>query len=140
MIDRNQIPKLHEVYCRETGLHIALTMQRIYFWEMFLAREFTQTDLELVCRGMRKLVKDKKRGMTCLSFHRLIADLENFEELLAEYRALARRPKINRHRAEVLRATGRPVEDKSKPAQPVGSIVSRLLLADGLRKYRKEHL
>ena len=135
-IDRTQIPILHESYCRETGLHIQCTTSRMYQWEVFLFRKFTLADLVVVCQGMKRQVTAKRRLMACLSFHRLIGDLENFEELLAEYRALGRAPKLDHGKAEVLRATGRTANPPHKEARSTKEII-RADLTDKFAQLKK---
>src|SRR5215831_5817617 len=111
-------------------------MQRHYGWEMFRAR-FTADDLALVCRELRKRVKDGKRNIASLAFRFLVLDLDSFEELLAECRAVQRKPFTDSGKAAVLRATGRPDESPTPPAQSAGVTLERSKLAAQLREFKK---
>lgn len=123
-MSQDPIQQLHETYCELTGLEIVCSLNRHYFWEAFATR-FTVDDLTLVCRNLKRQVKDGRRRLGCMSFTRLIADLETFEEHLAEFRALQRRVKVNPNRAEVLRATGRSAEPNLPEARTAGNVIRK---------------
>lgn len=114
---------LHAIYCRESG-HIVhfrtgpadTRCERA--WIEF-AKVFTETDLVLVLRTLRRGVKSGERKPGCLRFSNLIERLDLFDEELAMARASernARRPETNRE--AVLRATGRNGEPMPEPKTP----------------------
>jgi hypothetical protein len=139
MLPTNEdIRKLHTTYCQETGLQIALPVSRHILWEAFLARGFTTNDLTLVCRSLRRQISNGDRRMACLRFTTLIGDVDNFEELLAEFRALQRKPTYAPGKAQVLRATGRESEPKQSDAQKAQTLLERTQLAERLREWKKQ--
>lgn len=130
---------LHLIYIRETGLSIAYSMQRHYAWEAFRTRGFTDDDLTLVCRTLRKRVKKGFRQIASLSFRFLVEDLDSFEELLAECRALQRRPTpMHVNKADVLRATGRSAEPTLPEPVSAATALERTDLAQRLNQFKKK--
>jgi hypothetical protein len=111
-------------------------MFRVLAWDAFIKRGFSNDDLRLVCKSLRKQVDRGKRSFGSLSFHRLIVDLDNFEELLAEFRALQRKPVFGWGKMEALKSTGRPVEPESPPAKPAKDVIKGLGIAQKLRDFK----
>lgn len=102
---------LHAVYCECSGLPIANTLQRVFCWESWLSHGWTEADLRLVVTTLRrKCEKGERWACSSLLFSRLIRDTDRFEELLSEFRAMARTKRTESGKASVLRATGRPTE------------------------------
>jgi len=138
MPDQSDIRKLHEVYCRETSLQVSLPVSRHFLWEAFLARGFTADDLTVVCRNLRRQISNGDRRMACLRFTVLIGELDTFEELLAEFRALQRKPKFAPGKAQVLRDTGREDEPTQPDAQRAGVSLERSKLSEQLNEWKKK--
>lgn len=138
METEEQIRQLHQTYCEQTGLEIICNMGRRYFWEVFLQRGFTMDDLILVCRNLRRQVKDGRRNMGCLFFTRLLGDLDVFEEFLAEFRALQRKPRFPIGKAQVLNDTRRKAEPATSPPRKARDVLKGLQIADQLRQFRNK--
>jgi hypothetical protein len=111
-------------------------MFRVLAWDAFTKRGFTNDDLRLVCKNLSKQVNKGKRSMGCMSFHRLIVDLDSFEELLAEFRALQRKPIFGWGKRDVLEATGRPAEPDPPQAKPAKDVIKGLGIAQKLRDFK----
>jgi hypothetical protein len=137
VVNQAVIEALHRTYCEQTKLELQLTLQRIYQWEMF-ALHFTEPDLYLVCRSLKFQVDQGKRSPTALYFRRLIGDLENFEEYLAHFRALKRKPHYDPGKVKVLKATGRETEPKPAEAKSAGSVLEGLKIAQQLRDFKEK--
>lgn len=131
------IEQLHRSYCELTRLDVACTLFRHFTWEAFLARGFNDSDLVLVCKSLRRDVDKGKRTIGSMSFHRLVGDLEYFEELLAEFRSLQRKPRFATGKASVLAATQRPAEPVQPGAKKAKDVVRGLSIAERLRQFRK---
>lgn len=130
-----EIAALHAAYQRLTGLSVTLSTFRVYCWEHWVSRGWTQADLELVIR----LIKDKMSKpvqLSCLRFGRLISDVERFEEDLSEARARYRKKVYPKGKAAVLRAIKRPDEpEPDAPRTAAQVLAGKAALAD-LRKLR----
>lgn len=113
MKDRESINHLHQRYNELSERPVTLTIGRIWLWEMWQLKGWTEADLELVLNRRKELVKLKKKWDSCLLFTNVVRDLDSFEESLSEARALSRVPKPNHQRREVLKATGRTEEPKT---------------------------
>lgn len=118
------IGQLHKVYEEISGLPVQLTLNRIWAWEAWLAKGWTEADLRLVMghlkhRSSAAPVWAKMHMM----FTRFIADPNNFEELLAEARAIARVPRFAPGKAEALRATHRPAKPEPNQAKTADQIM-----------------
>ncbi len=109
------------MYVRKTGLVLELTMRRMEAWRVWLSHKWEPWDLDMVICYLKKQVAAKRRWEQSLNFKALIENTSNFEELLAEARCYARVPKMDRGKAEVLRATGRlePIKAKARSAEQV---------------------
>lgn len=102
------IGQLHKAYCDTSGFPLALTMDRIFMWERWQLRRWTQADLVQVLTYLkRKSDSGQHWARNALMFSALIRDESRFEELLAEVRAQARVKQVNLGKAQALRATGR---------------------------------
>lgn len=135
MIDETVIVRsFHEVYCAVTGLKVPLTMDRIFAWNNFRGHGYTQDDVKAVVALLRRKIQLKQRWSSALNFRNLIQNLSVFEEDLAEARACARTPQVDRGKAEVLRATGR---DPSPPKNPVRTPEQILAADKAFEEFRK---
>lgn len=130
------IKKCHDTYCA-LAFPLDLTMQRIYVWEAFLAR-FKEEDLSYLLRKLNRDIKSGKKGSYSISFRILLGNLDLFEELLAEYRALERKPRYAAGKVDVLKATGRESEPKQADAKPAGTVIEGLKIAQQLRDFREK--
>lgn len=121
MKDDSHLRELHQAYVAMSGLDVPITMARLSTWEMFVAAGHTDKDLRLVLEHVRRL---NRQGMNySLGFRNRIQDLDSFGELLAEAKALARKPKYAPDKARVLRRTGRPDE----PDQPAARTPEQIM-------------
>ena len=121
MTDKPTPSELHEVYCNATGIHMTLTMSRIFAWDKWISHGWTKADLLLVIGLLKQKIKERKKWDTCTNFFHVVQDTENFDELLGEARARARVPKVDKGKQSVLEATGRttPQKHKVKSAQQI---------------------
>jgi hypothetical protein len=122
----NDIPKIHQLYCALTGMQIRLDMAREHEWYHWIKRGFEERDLRDLVAFLRTEIRAGRRNPGALKFRNLIVNLDYFEEDLAEARATARQPKIDRGRAEALRATGRPAAPPTPPARDAGAIAQHI--------------
>lgn len=112
MMDMNKVVgPLHKVYEDLSGLPVELSLNRIFAWERWKAKGWTEDDLRLVLSH----IKNRSRSYPVwakihMMFTKLIADTENFAELLSEARAMARIRHVEPGKAKVLRATRRPAD------------------------------
>lgn len=135
---REMIEQLHKIYCEETRLEVSCTLHRHMTWDYWQRRGFTEKDLRDVCRYIRKQVDKGRHSIGCLSFHLLIADLEYFEEKLAEVRSFERKPRFTPGKADALKATGRPAEPAQRPARKVVDVANGLKIAEQLRNFKEK--
>lgn len=112
-ISQTDLTRWHALYCALTDRELPCTMAMNFTWENFISHGWTEADLALVVKHIKSLIKLKRRRPESLRFHLLIGDTERFNEDISEARALARVPKPNYRRQEVLKATGRTEEPKS---------------------------
>lgn len=118
MIDvTTKIGALHKVYEQVSGLPVQLTLNRIWAWEAWMAKGWTEADLRLVMAHLkRRSGSAPVWAKMHMMFTKFIADPQTFEELLSEAKAIARVPKFDPGKASVLRGTNRP--DKPEPSKP----------------------
>lgn len=114
---REEIHALHKVFVELTGRDIPLDLQgyREHQWWDWGQQGYTEADLRLVVDYVRRGIREGKRNVGALKFVNMIGDPLRFGEDLAEAKALARQPKRDRNRDEVLRASGRSTEPKANP-------------------------
>lgn len=113
---------LHAVYCAITKRDFRLTMREHFAWNVWKAYGLTEADLRLVVAHVNNLIAKGRRFPESLRFHNLIGNVDRFREDLAEARALARVPKVDKGKASVLAATGRSAEapqPQSKSAEAI---------------------
>jgi len=110
MSTQEVIETLHGLYCRQTGQTVRLSMDRIFIWEVWLARGFTKEDLFDLVRHLRSEIQQARRNPGCLKFSNLIGHPDTFEEDLALLRA-HQRPKAPPSRTIRSGATERIVSD-----------------------------
>lgn len=119
-----KIGYLHKVYEDVSGLPVPLSLNRVFAWESFLAKGYTEADLRLVMGHLKRRTQSvpvwAKMNMM---FTKFIGDLENFAELLSEARALARVPRVDPEKAAVLRATHRPTKPEPNKAKTPDQIM-----------------
>jgi hypothetical protein len=120
-----QIASLHAVYTGMTQLRISLDMGRIFQWDCWLAKGFTESDLRAVIIMLK--AKNKAGGKYSLNFSRIIRDADWFDELRAEATAKAREVKLPSARAAVLRATGRSDAPAMRGEVSVSQVALQLL-------------
>lgn len=112
-----KISALHKVYEQVSGLPVQLTLNRIWAWEAWMAKGWTEADLRLVMAHLkRRSGSAPVWAKMHMMFTKFIADPQTFEELLSEARAVSRVPRFDPGKADVLRGTNRP--DKPEPSKP----------------------
>lgn len=128
-----RIEAIHATYNRLTESQLTLTFDRIYWWECWLAKGFTESDLALVVGHIQKGIKDGTRHRGALRWSHLIQEPEHFEEELSLARAEARNAKPPPTPKErVLAQAGRPVAASEKDtAQSAGQVMAT---SDGLKR------
>jgi hypothetical protein len=121
-----QIQQLHHLYCTLTNMQIRLDIAREHEWYHWLQRGFKPDDLRLLVKHLRTEIREGRRNHGCLKFRNLIAQVDYFEEDLAEARARARAPKSDPARAETLRAAGRDPALQSPSARPAAEVARQI--------------
>lgn len=112
-----RINAMHKLYSDLSGLPVQLTMSRIWAWQAWLTHGWNEADLRLVIAHLHKRTPSAPVWAKMnLMFTKFIADPVNFEELLQEARAIARVPRFDPGKAQVLRDTHR--SDKPDPSKP----------------------
>lgn len=124
MNETTRIEPLHDEYCRlAVGGGVRLTLERHYYWSLFMSRGFTIEDLRLVMTYLKGQIRDGKRNPGCLKWCNLIQNVDGFEEELSLARAASRIPKPT-PKAQFLASVGRPepkVEENTKKAGEVAA-------------------
>ena len=104
-----KVRPLHNLYEDLSGLPVELTLTRIWRWEAWLAKGWGEPELRLVIGHLkRRSVGAPVWAKKNMMFTKFVGDLELFEELLSEARAVARTPRFDPGKEQVLRATHRP--------------------------------
>lgn len=129
------LERLHADYVKFTGLDIRLTATRESTWAEWLRFRrhdpFTSEDLELVVKYLKKEIKAGHRFPPSLFFNKLIGNPDYFEEDLAMAKVKARKPKVDRGKAAVLKATGRDPNPPSGKTVSVGEVIAAMRKAAG---------
>lgn len=119
-----QIEQLHGTYCQLTGVKMPFNMSCWFRWEQFVkVGHYNLRDLEVVIAYLHKKIRKGDRRQESFRFVHLV-DLERFAEDLSFATAEARKPVIAPGHAEVLRATGRPVEQPARPARSINQVMN----------------
>lgn len=130
---------LHSLYCSLTGRAVTFDMPALYRWEQWSARGWTEKDLELVVKFLKKKIELGARKQESFRLHNLI-DVARFEDDLVDARGQQRKPKVNRARTRVLEQTGRSGESPEQPAEAAGAVLERTKLAQQLKEWREKNL
>lgn len=110
------IARVHEVFCRETGVVLRLGIgeyNRERCWLLFLHAGFTADDIRIVCKHLRKEIAEGRRMPGALRFRNLVEQLDYFEEELGMAKAALRKPQPTA-KDKVL-AQARPLVAQSTP-------------------------
>jgi len=150
---RDQIIRLHSIYCNETGLHVGLDTARERDWYDWLKRlaptssptlsptssiridkvsdkggreSSPEQALRLVIAHLQRGIREQKRNPGALKFRNLIGMPDYFEEDLAEARAQARgaQSKVQSPKSKVLQATGRTATEPDRAARTPAQIMA----------------
>lgn len=131
-ISDHSIQDLHSIYCRMTGLQVALTLGRMFQWERWILRQWTADDLRLAIEVTRRKIKKGECTFARLRFPEFIGNDEKFEEYLAEARAINRQHEQRETPKEkILRETGRPKERQTD--RPIGDVLAGLKALEQFR-------
>ena len=117
---REQAEKLHAIYIRETGLDLPMRMGRDRAWFHWMQSGFTEADLVMVVRFLKRGIAAQERNPGCLRFRNLIEMLDYFDEELAMAKkaASARTPRPSMMQTEQhVGAIRRTVEVKAPEEQ-----------------------
>jgi hypothetical protein len=145
---------LHETYCRQTGMRLVLTMERLLAWEHWLAHfervlagrgsaATPEQALRAIIAHRRRQYADKPQVLnSLLAFKHLVLRPELAEEDFAAWQQ-ARRLKAGQGdpaRNATLRATARPDDSTriraTRPAQTADQVLSQGKIAELLRGLR----
>lgn len=129
------IDGFHRLYVQLTGFQIRLDAAREHEWFYWVKRGFTADDLRVLVAHLKREIKEGRRMPGCLKFRNLIVNLDYFEEDLAEARALARRPRVDAGRAEVLRRSGRDAASQA-PARSAADVIAGMKAFEDFRKLK----
>ena len=136
MLDETPLVRsLHSLYERNSRRNVTLDMQKIAAWNSWRSMGWTEKDLLLVIDYLKVKIGMGRKWESCLQFKNLIGNTSNFEEELAEARAMARVPRTG-ERERVLRATGRE-ERKEKPARSAGDVIAGANAFVEFKEWRK---
>lgn len=125
---------LHAEYCRLIDGALALTLDRIYWWEQWRAEGFTVEDLRLVTSCLQRRVENGERNIGCLKWSNLIQS-GKFGEELAECKAWKRNLRPEQSAKERVLAQARPVV--SEPAEVYTARQVGEIMAKGFEAMRK---
>lgn len=118
------IKRLHEHYCKATGLQVELTMQKIYAWESWLTHGWTEQDIDGAVHCAHQRTRDRTGFFRLVGFRWFIERPDYFDELRSEGKALKRRPVVDANRASALMATGRSPEPRQTEARPMRDLIA----------------
>lgn len=108
-----------------------LTLDRIYWWQVWKARGFSMNDLGVVINHLQRGIKDGKRYPGSLKWSHLIQQADSFEEELNEARACTRNLKPPPSHKEAFIHARIPI------AGPVGEKCSAVPIATVLEAMRR---
>lgn len=135
MNEQNMIARvngLHNAYCITTGITLNLTPCFERWWYDAATAGLIPTDLLLVLQDRQRRIKLGERNQACLLLRNICGSEEAIGDVVneaAQLNALARKPKMNKPKAAVLRATGRETEIKQGDAKPIGDYIKKMRLA-----------
>lgn len=133
-----KIGQLHKVYEDVSGLPVQLTLNRIWAWEAWLAKGWTEADLRLVMAHLkRRSSAAPVWAKMNMMFTRFIGSPDVFEELLSEARAVARVPRYTPGKESVLRATNRPTRPLPPKERTADQIMRDSKAFEAFREWKK---
>lgn len=127
---------IHQVYCNITNRDLAMSMPMHFMWNDWKAKGWTQDDLELVVRHIKSLIQINRRRPESLRFYNLIQNHDSFAMDLADARALARSPRLDKAKLSVLRATGREPEQNENSTRTAAQVLAANKALSELLKLR----
>lgn len=107
------VTALHASYCAAMAIDLELTVSMERDWLSALQEGIQPDDLRLVICDRRKRIREGVRHKESLYLRNLIGNDERIADLLNEaavLRSLMRVPTVDEGKAEVMKATGRPVQ------------------------------
>ena len=120
-----EIRRMHAAYVRLTGLSVVLDLAgyRERLWFDWLRMGWTEGDLAVVVGYVKRCIARNERGFNygTLKFGSLVGQVDRFEELLAEARAVGRGRGGDQARAAVLRESGRGEAEIRNPKSEIRS-------------------
>lgn len=131
-----QTAAIHKQYCCLTGLQVPYTMTQHFMWESFLAAGFTEPDLAVVVRHLKKKIREGKRPKESLLPRNIIQRIDFFGEDLAIAKAEAKPRETPRQ--EILRAVHR-TEPLKEPVK-AGDVMAAGKAFDAFKAWRDANL
>lgn len=115
----DNIERVHNLFGlweRITGRRVLANYENTYAAHEFLKNGFTEQDMERVVKRVKWLIEKKEWPGSVIWFHKLVGDLNRFNELLNDCRAADRnRPKPPTPRDRALMDTHRSPVDTAPP-------------------------
>lgn len=138
---KSAVEQCHRSWQQFTGMDVPLSLGIICRWEHFLHAGFTEPDLVLVINYIKRRMQDRKnpRQRESLRLDRLIEDTDKFAMDLAMARGTARIA-TETPRQRILKATGRPVEDKDTVRTPAQVMAEHQTMAALLKQWKESNL
>lgn len=109
---QTRIPAMHTLFCSLTGEQWPYDTRKHARWERWLVK-FNEQNLKDVIAWIHRQPWKSEWKRSAMSYNKLIQDLDNFADRLAESQSdqrasesRKRRPAMDRNRAEVLRDLG----------------------------------
>ena len=136
-----ELQNLHARYCLCTGLDIKFTMVHGYIWERWLYEGYTEPDLELTVRYIRRLIAKGQRKPESLKFKLLVEDCARFADDFAMAKAQSRIKPVQQDRESVLRVTGRTGTSYQEAVKPIADVMAQHeLMASMLKEWREKNV
>lgn len=134
---QQQIEVLHTAYTQSTGMDIALTMGRIFCYEIFVSKGWSADDIRAVAGHLKRKIKTGPTTTAALAFRNFVQSHELFEENLAECKCLSRVKRVDPARASILRTTGRDPNPVQGEARPARNIIAEMTALNELRALKE---
>lgn len=124
-----EINAIHAAYQRATGVTLALLPSFERWWFDALQSRMSPADVELVIHARIIAIEKGDRHPPCLYLRNICGSEEAIGDVMNEaaaIRAKQRKPKFSKGKAEVLRATGRPVEPETQGVRHISEVIAAM--------------